>query len=256
MRAKILALVVAFILVMFARPAYATTYSIPVVGRWPTLQVGLEIPSTPAWAHDLILNASQVWNRAQVWFTQNYFPGGNVFTFVESPAGKATITFGMAAGYACIAVGWTQYVLDNSSLTILGAHTFLDGDVFNVGQAHNATAFEYGFRIALHELGRVLGLGSLVNGLDIMDPIGTVSHALDPPLISMVDLFALHVLASEPFFSSPIVFNTDQHVSMNAWNVIGFSPDNQTATAINGSAIICSFSRVKFSVCYLMIVEK
>ena len=71
MRAGYLAPALALILIMFARPAYATTYSIPVVGRWPTLQVGLQIPSTPVWAHDVVLNASQVWNRAQVWFTQN-----------------------------------------------------------------------------------------------------------------------------------------------------------------------------------------
>ena len=249
MRAGILAPALALILIMFARPAYATTYSIPVVGRWPTLQVGLQIPSTPVWAHDVVLNASQVWNRAQVWFTQNYFPGGQVYSFVESPVGNVTVTFGMPVQYACIAVGWTQYVLDKS-LTILGAHVFLDESVFSAGQEHNETALEYGFRLALHELGRVLGLGSLVDGFDVMDPIGTIGHALDPPIISMIDLFALHVLASEPFFSSPIVLNTDQGMFTNAWNIIGFSPDNQTATAFGGSAIICQFSTAKFSTCY------
>jgi len=249
LRAGILAPALALIFIMFARPAYATTYSIPVVGRWPALQVGLQIPSTPTWAHDLVVNASQVWNRAQVWFTQNYFPGGNVYTFVASPVGNVTVTFGMPAEYGCIAVGWTQYILDESS-TILGAHVFLDQSVFNAGQGHNETGLEFGFRIALHELGRVLGLGSLVDGLDIMDPIGTISHALDPPIISMVDLFALHVLASESSFSSPIILNTDQQGLMNAWNIIGFSPNNQTATPFNGSAIICPLSRVKFSLCH------
>jgi hypothetical protein len=239
----------ALTLVMFARPAYATTYSIPVVGRWPALQVGLQIPSTPSWAHDLVLNASQVWNRAQVWFTQNYFPGGDVYTFVESPVGNATVTFGMAAGYACIAVGWTQYTLDKS-LTIQGANVFLDSDVFNAGQAHNTTDLEYGFRIALHELGRVLGLGSLVDGSDIMDPIGTISHALDPPILSMIDLYALHILASESFFSSPIVLNTDQHLSMNGWSVLGFSSNNQTPARFDFSTVNCPFTRVKFSACY------
>ena len=28
---------------------------------------------------------------AQVWFMQNYFPGGKVYTFVESPVGNATV---------------------------------------------------------------------------------------------------------------------------------------------------------------------
>ncbi len=248
-RGVILALAMTLTLVIFARPAYATTYSIPVIGRWPTLQIGLQIPSTPTWAHDVVLNASHVWNMAQAWFARNYFPGGNVYTFVESPTGNATVTFGIPAQYASIAVGWTQYVLDHS-LTIIGAHIFLDDGVFNAGQAHNETDLEYGFRIALHELGRVLGLGSLVDGLDVMDPIGTASHARDPPNISMIDLFALHVLASESSFSSLIVLNTDQQVFMNAWNILGFSPNNETAARFDTSAVTCPVSTVRFSVCY------
>jgi len=77
-RTGILAPALALTRMMFARPAYATTYSIPVVGRWSTLQVGLQIPSTPAWAHDVALNAFQAWNMAQVWFEESYFPGGRV----------------------------------------------------------------------------------------------------------------------------------------------------------------------------------
>jgi hypothetical protein len=65
----------------------------------------------------------------------------------------------------------------------------------------------------------------------------------------MIDLFVLHVLASERFFSSPIVLNTDQHVLMIAWNPLGISPNNQTATGIDGSAPV--FLRtVKFSLLY------
>jgi len=121
--------------------------------------------------------------------------------------------------------------------------------MFNAGQENSETALEYGFRLALHKLGRVLSLGSLVDGLDIIDPIRTISHALDPPIIPMIDLFALHVLASERFFSSPIVLNMDQHVLMIAWNLLGISPNNQTATGIDGSAAI--FLRtIKFSLFY------
>jgi hypothetical protein len=83
-----------------------------------------------------------------------------------------------------------------------------------------------------------------------MNPIGTTSHALDPPLISMIDLFALHVLASEPFFSSPVVLNTDQHAILNAWNILGFSPNNETAARFDTSAVTCPVSTVKFSICY------
>jgi hypothetical protein len=187
---------------------------------------------------------------AQAWFKDKYVPDGSVYEFVERPGGNATVSFGIPRQFASIAVGWTQYILDKGSI-IIGARVFLDGNVFNAGQEHNATARDFGFRLALHELGRALGLGSLVDGLDIMDPIGSTSHANDPPIISTIDLFALHVLASEPFFSSPlIVLNTDQTVSMNAWNVLGLSPSNQTAKGIGDSAVTCPHSTAKFPVCY------
>lgn len=70
----------------------------------------------------------------------------------------------MGASEICVEC---QHILDKS-LTIIGAHVFLDEGVSNAGQEHNATSREYGFCLAPHELGRVLGLGSLVDGLDIM----------------------------------------------------------------------------------------
>ena len=144
-----------------------------------------------------------------------------MYSFFESPVGNVTFSFAIPAAFDSIAVGWTEYVLQASS-TILAAHVFLDGGIFNESEAPNVTMQEYGFRIALHELGRVLGLGNVMDGLDIMDPIETLASASVPPLISLIDLFALHVLASS---SSPpfggITLSTDQSFFLNAWNITG-----------------------------------
>ena len=249
MRTYLFAFLLPLLLIPATRPAYACDYSIPVAGSWSTLQIGLVIRSTPSWARALVLNAARAWNLAQLWFRQNYFPDGNVFTFVASPFGDVTVSFGMPPEFASIALGWTQYVLDGTS-TIAAAHVFLDGNIFNAPLEPDTTGLEFGFRLALHELGRVLGLGSLVDGLDIMDPVGTVNRAAEPPIISFIDLFALHILASEPFLSSPeIVLSTDQKVLLNAWNLVTGSFDNQIPTGSDNSTVTCPLRLTKDIVC-------
>jgi hypothetical protein len=109
----------------------------------------------------------------------------------------------------------------------------------------------YGLRVALHELGRVLGLGSLVDGRDIMDPIGTLARAAVPPMISIIDLFALHTLATEAAFSSPvIVLSTDQQVSLSALDLLDHPFANQAVVALDNRTVTCQVSSVKSPPCY------
>jgi len=193
-------------------PIHATAYSIPVNGRFVTSRITLKIPSTPKWAHDIVLNASLAWNNGQLWFQHMYFPDGNVYTFVQSDHANVTVTYALPPLCSGLAVGWTDYTFGPSSTAIVSARTYLDPSVFNAAQESNVTARQYGFRLALHELGRVLGLGNLIDGNDIMDPLATPTRATQPPMISTIDLYALHVLASEASLTSlVIVLNTDQY---------------------------------------------
>ena len=103
----------------------------------------------------------------------------------------------MPAAYSGIAVGWTDYkYAPSSKTTILSTQTYLDPSVFTGSQESNVTAREYALRLALHELGRVLGLGSVLDGRDIMDPRATPNRAKESPFLSILDLYALNVLAS------------------------------------------------------------
>jgi hypothetical protein len=159
--------------------------------------IGLRIPALPKWAHDTVLNASIAWNQAQIWYQQSAPSPGSVYTFVEDSGGSATISFNMPAAYSGIAVGWTDYkYAPSSKTTILSTQTYLDPSVFSSSQEGNMTGREYALRLALHELGRVLGLGSVLDGRDIMDSRATPSRARNPLLVSILDLYALNILAS------------------------------------------------------------
>ena len=189
---------------MMATPAHASTQpSIPIDGRYSTLTIKIYIPTTPKWAHDVVLNATMAWNRAQLWNVAS--ESGIVYQFVETDDGSATskVSFSMPSAYAGIAVGWTIYKYAPGSRTnVISTQTYLTPTVFNEANAANATARNYAFWLALHELGRILGLGSVLDGKDIMEPRYTPARVSQTPNLSTLDLYAVHVLAqgSAPTF--------------------------------------------------------
>jgi len=177
-------------------PVQATEPSIPIQGRYSVLMIKIYIPVTPKWAHDIVLNATIAWNKAQLWNLQNN-SSATVYNFVEADDGTATsiVSFSMPAAYASIAVGWTTYTYALASRTIVSTQTYLTPTVFNAAQGNNATARSYAFWLALHELGRILGLGSILDGKDIMEPRYTPERVTQVPKLSTLDLYALRVLA-------------------------------------------------------------
>jgi hypothetical protein len=192
------------LILMLLAPVHASTQpSIPIDGRYSTLTIKIYIPTTPKWAHDVVLNATIAWNRAQLWNLQN--GTGTLYQFVETDDGSATakVSFSMPAPYASIAVGWTMYKFAPGSRTnVISTQTYLTPTVFNEAQADNVTARHYAFWLALHELGRILGLGSVLDGKDIMEPRYTPERISEVPNLSTLDLYALQVLAggSAPTF--------------------------------------------------------
>jgi hypothetical protein len=102
----------------------------------------------------------------------------------------------MPAAWASIAVGWTTFKFASGSRTsIVSTQTYLTPTVFSNAQGSNATAKRYAFWLALHELGRILGLGSILDGKDIMEPRYTAQRITQVPTISTLDLYALQALA-------------------------------------------------------------
>jgi len=214
------------VLLLPVTPAHASPQpSIPINGRYSSLTIKIYIPPCPKWAHDIVLNATIAWNRAQLW----NLPTNSVatlYTFAETDDGTATsiLSFTMSAAYASIAVGWTNYKFTTGSRTsIASTQTYLTPTVFNEAQAGNATAREYAFWLSLHELGRILGLGSVLDGRDIMEPRYTPQRVTQVPTLSTLDLYALHVLAqgSAPNFVTLPDGVQDQFTPVTAFLSIG-----------------------------------
>jgi hypothetical protein len=173
-----------------------TTYSIPANGHFSTLTIGIQIPQNPAWAHDVAVNATRAWNQAQKWYQMNV-QQGSPYVFLESSTGQVLLSFTLPTAYSKFAIAWTEYTYAPSSKTrIVGAHVYLSQTIFNQAQESNSTARQYAFRLVLHELGHVLGLGHVLDGKDIMDPRGPAYLSTQQPFISTLDLYAIHTLAS------------------------------------------------------------
>lgn len=176
----------------------APARSIPVNGRYSTLAIGVRIQQEPRWAHDVVLDAMLVWNQAQEWYAYDRnLHDGPIYQLFESSIGNVTVCFRVPTSYSGFAMGWTEYKFASFSKTsIISAQVFLGEKIFSGAQENNSTARQYAFRLALHELGRVLGLGSIIDGRDIMDPRDPSHLTTQQSLISTLDLYALHTLAS------------------------------------------------------------
>jgi len=206
--------------------------SIPINGRFSSLVIKISIPPSPAWAHDVVLNATVAWNMAQLWQNST----GPLYTFVEANDGSATaqVNYQMPSAYAGIAVGWTNYNYEpNSRTSIRSTQTYLDPSVFTAAQTNNLTARQYAFWLATHELGRILGLGSILDSHDIMDPMATAAR-LDPPMLSTLDLYAVHVLASGSAPAFVTLPSNVQNKMVDARTFLGYGQTTTPVPEFNG----------------------
>jgi hypothetical protein len=178
-----------FLVVLPTAFAQSTTYIIPLLGfHWDSYTIGVEIPSNVSWAHDQVVNSLKIWNQAQLWFAETYFPSSQVYTFVESSSGPVIV--GFIENHDAYEAQCSKY--GNSSVGCAGqAWVYFDMSYF-------ANGSEWWFQhTSTHEFGHVLGLGhSLVNG-DLMCADWT--YCPDTPAVltpSTLDLYAVHMLAA------------------------------------------------------------
>lgn len=179
--------------------ADAQTYTIPLLGgRWDRYEIGVAIPASPAWAHGSVLDAMNIWDRAQQWFASTYYPKGKNNELILSeqvahgseatpPEHTVLVSFGDFASGESIA---------EESASISSNHIFTSAAVklprSYHGQALNDSYVPWLTRLATHVFGHVLGLDDATGFCDLMTSQATCDT---PNLPSSLDLYAIHVLA-------------------------------------------------------------
>jgi hypothetical protein len=160
--------------------------------------IEISIPSDPPTAYELVVKAIQVWDAAQLWFKESYFPDGNVYTIVvgmQKPAVLVDFTDYWTVSNYCpslpLGVDGCTHIHWDVSGNITHAVVFLDTNGLTEQTQHNNSIF-----LALHEVGHALGLPDLTSSSSspcLVNDLLCLYYANEYP--STLDLYALHRLA-------------------------------------------------------------
>ena len=193
---------------------------------WHSQQVDLSvrIVGGPAWARESVIRAMNEWNVQQGAFVQKYYPNETYSLSNTCAIDTTVVCVQSLAATNAVANSYVFYEDENTAtpmVTVLFspvhsqqaaaiehagselALTGFDGTKFTISVLSaltnvpdNATSSEVMYRIMLHELGHVMGLGHIFDGKDIMDGNAYFMFNLSKKsYISTVDLYAIHYLA-------------------------------------------------------------
>jgi hypothetical protein len=169
--------------------ATQTQYTIPLgVSRWNQYEIAFKIQSTPKWAHDTVLVAMNLWNQAQEWFKQAYYPNGLVYHLSESQNSTNQVAFENT--YSPDYGGYAQG--DRNGRTTTRSEVVL----VLVYASGREISPEVLLELAVHEFGHVLGLEHTAVLSDIMCSTKlNQCENTDNVLPSTLDLYAVHIIA-------------------------------------------------------------
>jgi hypothetical protein len=175
-------------------------YWIPTFGvGWPSQRIYVRIPSEPGNARDVALKAIAIWNQAQEWFRETYFPSADVYTLVIGGKHASVLTeftdYWTVSNYCptmpfgvqgCTHLRWDD--ADNITMALI----FLDTS----GLTSSGSSHEPIF-LALHEFGHALGLPDYPSSSSSPCPFEDLMCLYYPDEYpSTLDLYALHQLAA------------------------------------------------------------
>src|SRR5208282_1848928 len=137
--------------------------AVPILWHAPMVGIGIMVPANPSWAYNVVLQAINEWNTEQAQFVATYYPndtGQDVYRLYATTQNPAVVmSFQSTGADLTSALGLPDAL----------AMTNYDGQQFTVGinaalinVPDNATSHELLYRVVLHELGHVMGLGELM----------------------------------------------------------------------------------------------
>ncbi len=159
----------------------------PVFGRWITRNVTVQVNDNSSLESWILMRAIETWNGAE----GNFSGGTPPYELIEV-TGKAQITVNFVSTLPAYLDGSTS-----CRQTELPAGSWVNG-IFTscVVQVSNAvftvSEEQLAYRLALHELGHALGLGTLAGSTDLMDAAGWQQATG----ISTLDLYALQTIST------------------------------------------------------------
>jgi hypothetical protein len=162
------------------------SYVIPLErARWTSSMIQVYVSGGEAWQQNQTLQALQLWNQAQLWFNEEYFPNSSVYTFeVGDASAPVQVTLLNSSTIVENILGWTDYHSKN-------------GVMQSAKVRIAATNSQYAVLVlSAHELGHVLGLGDDVICCkeDLMNAFPITNNVSALP--TTLDLYALHILAT------------------------------------------------------------
>jgi hypothetical protein len=189
---------VSFLLFLVLLPAAfaqnATTYTIPLEDcYWHTLTVGVQVPTNPDWLREAVQYSITEWNTAQEWFASKYFPGSPTYHLTTT---SPVVTFQvvdpnqLSGNHPALAYPYC------SGARLVKVRIVVSS---GLGNFVNLTLSSVIGQTVTHEVGHALGLGHPAIPYDLMCGEDCVNA---PSIPSTLDLYALHLLASNSIGSS------------------------------------------------------
>lgn len=194
--------------------ANQSTFVIPLEGgRWRGLTISVYVPGAPSWSHNATLRAMSDWNKAQAWFARTYYPQSPFYTLIDgdrSAPAQVQLVNATSSDYTTLKIV-PRFQKDNATIISVVVH---------VGTKVDSVLFH---EVVMHELGHVLGLGHVKCCIqeDLMYPIAN-PYTARQYFPSTLDLYALHVLATERIIPSSVTLPDHiQYVTVPQMTLMG-----------------------------------
>jgi hypothetical protein len=179
-----------------------TTYKQPLSGNfeqplsgfaWPTQQIPVVVEEHPEYVRNAVLDAMQIWNLAQTWFSNTYMVPSSPYKFVEvERLGQSYVKITFNQTQTRDDWGYTRYYYSYDSDGVFYKITVLISLDLTLRDGRSLSPTELQ-ALATHELGHALGLNQTVfSEMDLMNHF-SLGHRIATP--STLNLFAVALLS-------------------------------------------------------------